>query len=75
MITVEMTTLSRLVATMQERRLVHRRRPEDDLRTVQISLTEAGRAMAGRLMPRAAYYEAVAMSGLTLADVETLKSE
>ena len=74
MTTVEMTTLSRLVAAMQKRHLVHRRRPDDNLRTIQITLTESGRALAAQLMPRAAHYEAVAMRGLSAADVATLKS-
>lgn len=74
MTTVEMTTLSRLVAAMQKRRLLHRRRPDDNLRTVQISLTETGRALAVRLMPRAAHYEAVAMRGLVANDAALLKA-
>ena len=71
--TVEMTTLSRLIATMEKRGWVIRRRPADNLRTVQISLTTAGHALAKRLMPRAAYYEQVAMRGLGDGEVARLK--
>ena len=54
MTTVEMTTLSRLVAAMEGRRLVRRRRPKDNLRTVQISLLAGGRALVAKYGPLAA---------------------
>ncbi len=74
MTTVELTTLSRLVAVMQARRLVSRQRPDDNLRTVCIALTPAGRTLAGKLMPRAAHYEDVAMRGLDASGITALKS-
>ena len=74
MTSVEMTTLSRLVAAMEKRGMLRRRRPEDNLRTVQISLTGAGRELAARLCPRAAHYEQVAMQGLGAAEVRQLKA-
>jgi DNA-binding MarR family transcriptional regulator len=71
---IEITTLSRLVTAMQKRRLVLRRRPDGDLRTVQISLTIDGRELADKFMPRAQYYETVATLGLGPADTERLKA-
>ncbi len=75
MTSVELTTLSRLVAAMQRKRLLVRRRPEDNLRTVRISLTADGRRRAEKLIPRAAHYEAVAMQGLNDAAVDRLKAD
>ena len=74
MTTVEMTTLSRLVSAMHRRGLVSRRRPDDNLRTVQIALTTVGRDLAAIMMPRAAHYETVAMQGLTPGAVAALKT-
>lgn len=74
MTTVELTTLSRLVAVMQARRLVSRQRPDDNLRTVRIALTATGRTLASKLMPRAAHYEDVAMRGLDANGVTALKA-
>ena len=74
MTTVEMTTLSRLVAAMEKRRLLTRRRPGDNLRTVQISLTKAGRDLAARLSPRAAHYERVGLKNLDAKAVGDLKA-
>lgn len=74
MTTVEMTTLSRLVATMEKRHMLRRRRPEDNLRTVQITLTSAGRELVARLSPRAAHYERIGMKDLSPKDIELLKA-
>ena len=74
MTTVEMTTLSRLVATMEKRHMLKRRRPDDNLRTVQISLTGVGRDLAARLCPRAAYYERIGLKGLDAQAVASLKA-
>ncbi len=74
MTTVEMTTLSRLVAAMEKRHMLKRRRPDDNLRTVQISLTKAGRDLAARLSPRAAYYERVGLKDLDAAAIGSLKA-
>ena len=74
MTTVELTTLSRLVAVMQTRHLVSRQRPDDNLRTVRIALTATGRTLAGKLMPRARHYEDVAMRGLDAIGITALKA-
>lgn len=75
MTSVELTTLSRLIATMHRRRLVSRQRPDDNLRTVRITLTSAGRSIAGKLMPRASQYEEIAMRGLDASGVAKLKGD
>ena len=74
MTTVEMTTLSRLVAALEARRLLRRRRPKDNLRTVRISLLPAGRTLLARLQPRAEHYERTALAGLGAEDVGALKN-
>ena len=74
MTTVEMTTLSRLVAAMEKRRMLKRKRPDDNLRTVQISLTKAGRDLAARLSPLAAHYERVGLKNLDVQAVGALKA-
>jgi len=79
MTTVEVSTLSRMLGTMQRRGLVERRRPAlqavgSDARTVAIHLTEAGRALTERLIPEALRYEATALDGFTEDEARMLKS-
>ena len=54
--------------------MVRRRRPEDNLRPIQISLTGPSRELAARLCPRAAHYERVAVRDFGAGDVERLKA-
>src|SRR5580704_14073110 len=61
MIQMDVSTLSRLVGTMKTRRLVSRRRQENDERSVRINLTAEGRALIEQLVPRAVYYENLAV--------------
>ena len=69
----ESSTLSRLIGTMKNRRLVLRRRQKNDERSLQISLTPEGRAMIERLVPRAVYYENLAVRNFERASVDDLK--
>jgi len=71
---MEMSTLSRLAATMQRDGLVTRVRPENDQRSLHLGLTDAGRALYARLAPRAAYYEQVATGDFSAAEIEALKA-
>ena len=71
---MEMSTLSRLVATMQRDGLVTRVRPESDQRSLHVGLTEAGQALYSRLAPRAAYYEQVAAGDFSAEEIEALKA-
>jgi DNA-binding MarR family transcriptional regulator len=74
MIQMETSTLSRLVGTMKSRRLVSRRRQQNDERSVQISLTTEGRGLIERLVPRAVYYENLAVRNFGAGSVDVLKS-
>jgi DNA-binding MarR family transcriptional regulator len=51
---VKTSTLSRLIGRMIDKRLLTRRRSEEDMRTVQISLRHEGQALFRKLWPEAA---------------------
>ncbi len=70
---IEMSTLSRLIGTMQTRRLVTRRRSGKDARAVRIRITDAGRALAEKLATAAAGYETALVRGLPAREVQALK--
>lgn len=79
MTTIEVSTLSRLLGTMQRKGLVERRRPAihvagSDARTVAISLTPNGRAVTEALIPEALRYEATALAGFDASEADQLKS-
>jgi DNA-binding MarR family transcriptional regulator len=69
----ELSTLSRLVGKMITMRYVTRKRLTDDGRTVCISLTTTGRKLVERWIPRAIYYEQLAIAGLDAAQLKQLK--
>lgn len=73
MTTVELSTLSRLIGTMEKMKLVSRSRLENNARTVAIHLTDEGAKLLEDLMPIAKHYEDVATSALSPAAVEKLK--
>ena len=72
MIFIEITTLSRLVGAMNRRGLVSRHRQQNDERSLRINLTSEGRALLERLIPRAQYYERLAIRRLDKQSVKTL---
>ena len=72
---IEMSTLSRLVGAMAGKGLLTRRRPRDNGRIVEISLSAKGRKLAGELMPLAAHFESVAVSGMSTAEVARIKAQ
>lgn len=79
MTTIEVSTLSRMLGTMQHRELVERRRPAlqavgSDARTVAIHLTDAGRRLTEQLIPEALRYETTALMGFTDDEAQMLKS-
>ena len=79
MTTIEVSTLSRLLGTMQAKGLIERRRPAvhalaGDARTVAVHLTEAGRALTTALIPEALRYEATALAGFTEDEARLLKN-
>jgi len=71
---IEVSTLTRLVDTMERRGLVARRRAErGDGRTIIVRTTPEGRRLTARLVPVARRYETVALAGFAPADAEQLK--
>jgi DNA-binding MarR family transcriptional regulator len=73
MTTIELSTLSRLIGTMEKMELVSRSRLENNARTVAINLTDEGEKLLSELMPIARHFEEVAVSKLSPAALKTLK--
>ena len=72
--TLEVSTLSRLIGTLEERKYVTRRRLDDNARAVAINLTQAGRTLAEELIPLAVQFEEVAIHSFGKSEVARLKS-
>jgi len=70
---MEVSTLSRLIGSMQARRLVSRRRSGKDARAVRIRATDQGRALAQKLIAAAASYEDAVTASLGHRQVLELK--
>jgi MarR family transcriptional regulator, organic hydroperoxide resistance regulator len=70
----DVSTLSRMVAEMARAGLLTRTRPENDQRSLQVTLTANGSHLASRLMPLAAYYEEVAAGSLSAKEAIALKA-
>lgn len=70
---MEVSTLSRLIGTLQTRRLVSRRRSGKDARAVRIRLSDHGRALATKLIAAATNYETVMTRNLGPRQVQELK--
>lgn len=71
--TLELSSLSRLVGTMEDRGYLVRVRLEDNARAVAINLTDSGRALAEELIPVAQHFEEVAIHSFGKAEVARLK--
>ena len=71
---IEVSTLTRLVDTMEKKGLVARRRDAGDARVVLLHVTGAGRRLAQRILPIAERYEGVALAGFNVAEAEILKA-
>lgn len=67
------STLSRVVDGLLQRGVLVRDRSDEDARALALSLTEAGRELTLRIIPLAQLYERVSLSGLTLAQAESLR--
>jgi MarR family transcriptional regulator, organic hydroperoxide resistance regulator len=70
---IDISTLSRLLVTMQRKHLIVRRRSGLDRRALSLTLTERGLELTEQIVPYALHYEDVAMQGLTDDDVRRLK--
>ncbi len=73
LISVELSTLSRLITTMRQRGLVSRIRPEENGRTVRIDLTREGQRLVVKLMPIAAEFEQIGTSSFSEEEIAWLK--
>jgi DNA-binding MarR family transcriptional regulator len=73
MTTIELSTLSRLIGSMEKARLVVRSRLENNARTVEINLTDEGAKLLSQLMPIAQHFEEVAVSKLSPTAQRALK--
>jgi DNA-binding MarR family transcriptional regulator len=71
--TVELSTLSRLIGTMQRRGLVTRKRNGTDGRHVSVSLSARGTTLTTRLLPAAAALQDRMIAGMSPADVAALR--
>lgn len=72
---IDVSTLSRILDTMQEKGLVERRRSNGgDARVVKVFASQRGHELTGKIIPIARHYEAVALKGLSADEVRTLKS-
>ncbi|MFM0028395.1 MarR family winged helix-turn-helix transcriptional regulator [Paraburkholderia madseniana] len=73
MTTIEISTLSRLIGTMEKMKLVSRSRLENNARTVAINLAKEGNRLVAELMPIAHHFEEVAVSELSPNALKVLK--
>ena len=71
---IEVSTLTRLVDTMEKKGLVARRRDAGDARAVALHVTPAGRRLTRRVLPIAERYERVALDGFSAAETSALKT-
>ena len=71
---IEVSTLTRLVDTMEEKGFVARRRDAADARAVVLHVAPAGRRLTRRILPIAERYETVALSGFDPGEAERLKA-
>jgi len=71
---IEVSTLSRLVGSLESAGLVSRNRDTDDARAIAIRLTAKGDQVTIALTPAAQQLEAKAMAGLSEAEIAQLKS-
>jgi DNA-binding MarR family transcriptional regulator len=70
---IDMSTLSRLLVSMQRKNLIVRRRSGLDGRALSLTLTPRGLALTEKIVPQALHYEDVAMEGMNGREVTTLK--
>jgi len=70
---IDISTLSRLVASMEKKGLVVRKPGETDKRSVNVMLQEAGKDLAVRIAPLADLYERIALANISPSEVVMLK--
>ncbi len=70
---IELSTLSRLITTMQARNLVTRTRCAEDARAVEVDLTPGGRRTTEEIIPIALGYERTSLDGFTEEEAAQLR--
>jgi MarR family transcriptional regulator, organic hydroperoxide resistance regulator len=70
---IDVSTLSRLLVTLQRKQFIVRQRSGTDGRALSVSLTDKGRAITERIIPIASHYEDVAIRGINSTDLRRLK--
>ncbi len=71
---IEVSTLTRLVDSMEKKGLVARRSDPADARAIVLHATAAGRKLTRRILPIAERYEKLALRGFDAAATEQLKT-
>src|SRR5689334_3208066 len=71
---IEVSTMSRLIGTMNRKGLVSRTRLKDTARTVAINLTAKGKTLVAELIPIAMHYEEVAVRSFSAKEIAELKT-
>ncbi len=69
---IEQSTLSRLLATMDKRGLLTRRRNSADARTVLVKLTPMGQKLTKQIIPFALRNERIALRGFAPQEIDQL---
>jgi MarR family transcriptional regulator, organic hydroperoxide resistance regulator len=70
----DVSTLSRIISDMQRKGLLLRERPENDQRSLQVTLTRKGRDLAERYMPVAERYEQISIRSLAPEQARALRA-
>ena len=71
---IEVSTLTRLVDSMEKKKLVARRSDPADARAIVLHATPAGQRLTGRILPIAERYEKLALRGFDVREAEQLKA-
>ncbi len=71
---IEVSTLSRMVSALVGGGVLARVRSDGDARAVSLTLTDEGRELTRRIIPVAALYERIALSGMSADEVGLLKA-
>ena len=71
---IAVSTLTRLVDSMEKKKLVARRGDPADARAIVLHATAAGRSLTRRILPIADRYEKVALHGFDVGEAKRLKA-
>ena len=72
-ISIDLSTLSRVVANMQGQDLLKREKNGADKRSVRLHLSGHGKKLVAQLVPPAELYERIALAGVSNDEISTLK--